>query len=737
MKDTNMPTTPRIVSPNLGCPEVVSPGSLDSTGVNVVIAVGEHEIPSASVYSLWAVPCRSGDGKEFELAIADSERLEDDSLPNEFSDVADTRKVLSTLLRRKLLSNCSFWYTKARPKQTGNDRLRRVAGSARATLYDLSLRRAGTGDELCRVHHALCLRAANADVKFIHLTDLHVAARNDLWAEEVPALVTQSNLPSKYVNFNDNLRTFIRHANKAADEGRLDLVLALGDLVDFVRLGVTERSAGDNNWTTFIQILTGTGDEPRHDNEGLRVPVFTTSGNHDWRPYPYPPEVNCAIFGMSKQCALELDYWYHDTSEEVGNKIKTVQETLVREGSPILRRSWWGSVTTMGVRGLIVGVTRFFTRAKAIGGDYSRHVLWLFAASIFGRGLAGAIFPGAATDRNWAWLLSGGILALIASILGPRVFYNWLRKTIEKLVAIETDLTGLSEYFLNINPFFNYAFRLENCYFLVLDTGHDCLTAESFWDEGAKKIGPISVDDNILGGSPDTMAFYPANENYPYSQIAWMEAVLARISKNHGGLLAGDPRTCRIFIGLHTPPANLSKKDRANADKQLTSGKDLFLIPPSGGGLAAGRLAGRYDIRYGTVNHYLSQFFYLCLGYREAHLGPTPTGPGVDAVFAGHAHWSIEFRLQRPQGAHCTWDPEVFYGHFSTEVEGNCGDSSQWWGPLFLQTGACGVPSATDPNCPNFRYVTVSPTMAVCNLRPRTLANWGAHLTAAAAGKNR
>jgi hypothetical protein len=54
-------------------------------------------------------------------------------------------------------------------------------------------------------------------------------------------------------------------------------------------------------------------------------------------------------------------------------------------------------------------------------------------------------------------------------------------------------------------PYFNYAFRLENCYFLVPDTGHDCLTAQSFWDDGGKKVYRIRVRDNILGGSPDTM----------------------------------------------------------------------------------------------------------------------------------------------------------------------------------------------------------------------------------------
>lgn len=95
---------------------------------------------------------------------------------------------------------------------------------------------------------------------------------------------------------------------------------------------------------------------------------------------------------------------------------------------------------------------------------------------------------------------------------------------------------------------------------LVLDKGHDCLTAQSFWDDGGKKIYRLRVRHNILGGSPDTMGFYPPNENYPYSQIAWLERVLASIQHEHHQD-AGAICKCRVFVGLHAPPANLSDRD--------------------------------------------------------------------------------------------------------------------------------------------------------------------------------
>jgi hypothetical protein len=120
------------------------------------------------------------------------------------------------------------------------------------------------------------------------------------------------------------------------------------------------------------------------------------------------------------------------------------------------------------------------------------------------------------------------------------------------------------------------------------------------------------------------------------------------------------------------------------------------------------------------VNHYLSEFYYLCLGYREGQTH-TFTGPGIDAVFAGHAHWSIEFKLQKPANTAPMWKPEVLYGRFSDAVVKSPEPPDHWWGPLLLQTGACGPPSKTDSNPPNFRYITIDASLGVSNLAPRTL----------------
>jgi hypothetical protein len=110
------------------------------------------------------------------------------------------------------------------------------------------------------------------------------------------------------------------------------------------------------------------------------------------------------------------------------------------------------------------------------------------------------------------------------------------------------------------------------------------------------------------------------------------------------------------------------------------------------------------------------------MGYREGQQSKF-IGPEVDAVFAGHAHWNLEFKLRKPNDAGPGWSPEVLYGRFSEEVETNCRQHpNARWGPLLLQTAACGPQGLTPAEVPpNFRYVTVDANGGTCNLRPRTL----------------
>jgi 3',5'-cyclic AMP phosphodiesterase CpdA len=571
-------------------------------------------------------------------------------------------------------------------------------------------------------------------VRFIHLTDLHVAARNDLLAWEVNSTVNlgPGGGELRCLNFNDRLREFINAANALADANELDFVLALGDLVDFVNYGISKAEPGDSNWNTLIAILTGSPDEAQRGNPGLRVPIYATTGNHDWRPFTYPPEFNASIFGLKKRDLEKFDYLYAESAEVVGKRIAEVYSKLVSAGSPILARSWWGTALGKGLGWLGLVWDRSSTRILALGKKTLLGTGGLSVGVVLG--IVQWLFPGAPyhlllglTHRLAKLQKVEIVAAIVFAFVILQLSRGWingkLRDKILALIAIETDVNGLHDYFLELNPYFNYAFRLENCYFLVLDTGYDALTAESFWDDGGKKIQHLRVRDNIIGGSPESMGFFTPNEYYAYSQISWLEAVLDCIHRTHDQL-SGTTRKCRIIVGLHAPPANISTSDRNRADRQRGAQGDAILLRkkwPWGLDVVRGRARG-FDIHYGTLNHYVSEFFYLCLGFRQS-AQQTPTGPGVDIVLAGHVHWNLDLRLARPAAPSLAqaWDPEVYYGDFSQEVEHHRGKPNDWWGPLLLQTAACGPRSTTDSHNPYFRYITIDQALAVPTLGPRTL----------------
>jgi hypothetical protein len=721
------PKFPLIVSPNLGCPEIVSLRTFDASGFRVIIAAPASEELNTETYSLSASPSFEGEGREFELKLAavgrKARKLADEALSPCFNDVNETRLLISTTLRRQLFPGYDFWEVAAKPNiPIGKEYLRAVDHDFRSTLYDLSL--SVDGQVVGQVRHALCLRVGEPTVKFVHLTDLHVAARNDIWEAEVRAVLEGSpSAPGEqeFRNFNGQLRNFIKWANKAADEGHLDFVWALGDLVDFCRTGLYYQTPDDSNWSALIDILVGSPLEQQRGNKGLRVPIFTSTGNHDWRTYPYSPVARWdifgitkrwRIFGITKKCAKELDSWYRNSSEEIGQKLHEVEVDLIRKGSPLLARSWWGAITTMGLRGVVVGLKRLYQREVAAIEKYGRQMLWALVGLL---GIGAAFAFRAHSVMGIVGLALLLLFALASTIVTPSLLLAWLRRLLEDMIAIEADVSTLSEYFLRVNPYLNYAFQLENCYFVVLDTGPDCLTAQRFWDNGGKKVRRISIKDNILGGSPDTMGFYPANEYYPYSQIAWLENVLSCIRPQE----SADPQKCRIFVGLHAPPANLSESKRKQAEERLELNEQRnkpFVL------MTQGPLDG-YDVRYGTVNHYLSQFFYLCLGYLERKRDEV-THPGIDAVFAGHAHWNMEFELRKPDGEDAEWSPELLYGNFSNAVDAGRHDLSGHRTALLLQTAACGPMGAISTEVPpNFRYVTVNANGEVRHLRPYTLAD--------------
>ncbi|MBW1714671.1 MAG: metallophosphoesterase [Deltaproteobacteria bacterium] len=148
------------------------------------------------------------------------------------------------------------------------------------------------------------------DLKFIHLTDTHIARRFDI----MPQVICEYLEPwqkklflAKFRNFNDHLRAVIRYANQQAAEGKLDFIVLTGDIVDYYHDGYFEGdtyhfgygksapsapSEENSNFALFVEIITGRDGI----SEPLSVPIFVVPGNHDYLPY-------------EPLLALDIDLW--------------------------------------------------------------------------------------------------------------------------------------------------------------------------------------------------------------------------------------------------------------------------------------------------------------------------------------------------------------------------------------------------------------------------------------------
>ena len=707
---------PRILSPNLGCPFILSREELQSKGFDLVIAVGADSLPGH--LSLIAHPSFPGEGKEFTLELKDPKELTEETLPPEFKSIEETRFLISTTLHFSIFAGqARFFVYRAKPTlPVGSEMFRKIGQNLRAALYDLSL--IGEGRKKGTVSHSLCLRPHRDGLRFIHLTDLHVALRNDLYADHLgenipfPACPKTSQEPPQtpgpsdngFNNFNENLRRFIRYANELADQGEMDFVLVLGDLVDFLRHGFYEREDyANNNFQLFRNLILGAGNEVHRPqpNPGLKVPVFTSTGNHDWRFFPYDIAVHHSVFGVKKEIAEQFGLFWANEQEEITQKVEAVYASLLREGSPISNRTWLGKLINSGLQRLQKWQVQLLTplSVSALTG-------MLPSIPLIGKYLhrfLGSYDP---------LLLSVITLLVVPVAMGVLTGFikGYVRSRIMDLLAIEAGWRALKDYFLTINPFFNYAFRVGSNYFLVLDTGHDCIRAQYLWDDGDKKLGPISIRDNTIGQSPDSMAFYDINEYYPYSQIGWIERVLALIQEE---TQKKEPPS-RIFVGLHAPPANLSRKQARKAQEQAGDRREGMSLPE-----------GEYDIRFGTINHYLSHFYHLCLGRTEE--GPEEKRyPPVDMVLAGHAHWKLEFRL--------AWDekkkgPVVYFGDFTANPDFFTQDFEKFR-PFLFQSPACGPREDYSPDPPYFRYLEVDGQGRVARAEVQKLKEDGSSETA-------
>ena len=149
--------------------------------------------------------------------------------------------------------------------------------------------------------HAVYHRRTWTDFGIAHITDIHVARRIDRFRE----LLVQAGRPDaaqRMFNFNDRFRGFVKYANYLHSIGVLDVILAIGDVIDYIFEDDDDPAGGGNN--EFLRkLILGQAPGPDFpDVEELLVPIFMVPGNHDYRKHPYKllADLHIRIFGFDK-----------------------------------------------------------------------------------------------------------------------------------------------------------------------------------------------------------------------------------------------------------------------------------------------------------------------------------------------------------------------------------------------------------------------------------------------------
>lgn len=199
-------------------------------------------------------------------------------------------------------------------------------------MFDIGFTRPNK-DNWINYHSVVVSKNEWKDFKFFHATDLHLADRNDRIYElvkkwksivrksDASQIIAQSGkalsfiqrllmrkpeekpktikpLHKRYINPNNNFRSFIKIANQQVVKNELDFIALTGDLIDFAILSKIDKERRKSldfdyeysNWRIFKEILLNFPQEKRRgmiSGDELLCPIFTIPGNHDFRQYHY------------------------------------------------------------------------------------------------------------------------------------------------------------------------------------------------------------------------------------------------------------------------------------------------------------------------------------------------------------------------------------------------------------------------------------------------------------------
>ncbi|MBI3398314.1 MAG: metallophosphoesterase [Deltaproteobacteria bacterium] len=694
---------PFVISPNLGCPLIVSLKDLEpGNDIHLILATQPSGVarPLKKDFenTLYLRPSYPEDTTVNDIAlIIKDEPVEivDWNVLSDFTDVDDTRHIINSELHYKVLGeNTRYWKIPVvvNRESIGDFKILLRGKDQLPCVYDLVYKDPDGKWERVNYHAVQFTRSIEQNCNFIHLTDLHTAKRNDEILDEVLKVKNnrdREDIRRGYINFNENVRKFIRRANELADRGELDFVVITGDLVDFGFLGwEDETNFDENNWKTFVHIITGMGKERGRGNTGIKVAVFTSTGNHDWRLHPYNPNMEDyhKTFGIEKEELKQYPYKSFDSSEYPEDKRTKLSKELTDEAFKKINLDAFEDKWK-------IQLTKFISNMFA-------NVSFKALPPILGIAGAGAYM------NNYVYTAIIGIIA--AAIIGGAHFYikRSTRNIVDMIIdnPLHAEACAFHYYLKYINPYLDYAFKYGRHFFIVMDTGCDVFIGQLLDGKEIKHIKKMSIEDNIFGGSPDSRAFDSEQAYYNWSQIVWLEKIMTAVSKESG-------HDGKAFVFLHAPPINLDDKIHSHLDQLMESRRTQQNKWIS---------EQECNLACGTVNHYLSQFFYLCMGYRESELVKHDVKRmlnQVDIVFSGHAHKNIEFRIEKDINHEIRIYTDLYSQNFKPE------EPYSWWGKessVIVQTASCAVHGTFDKEPPYYRNINIDKKGRITDFQARS-----------------
>ena len=371
------------------------------------------------------------------------------------------------------------------------------------------------------VLHPLFVQAAMDHLKIGHITDLHVATRNDAYEEnlrrgfflpdaELEEPINPDTVKGEWiiVDFNNWNKSVTALYQKA--KASCDVLLLTGDLIDYGRghvgiqqgqeLGADELYLVDRNWLLFYSLLAS--------GDSYQKPAYTILGNHDWRLNPYPPLAP----GAPDPRSMLNDYlrFKGRGKENVAQKDldKKTREEMDRKLNEILK--------------------------KAHGDGWQKAISYFYPAT---------------GKLNW---YSENPDAAFQSLL--QLWENAQTLNIEHLPT-ETKVESISWYLLLINPFLDYAFHMVG--------GYDILMLD--WAQYEDLFFPI-----VENGKERPYHIWEAQHAADPGPMA--KACLTDLQKDLVQNFVGRSGKAKV-LGIHAPPIGAYT---SWTDKLLGDGEAMF-----------------------------------------------------------------------------------------------------------------------------------------------------------------